>query len=274
MKRAGHKISHSPNIIAIDCGNSRVKLSDGLVTLSVDTARINTSGINTSVQSFFDHRINHTVAWSSVSPSTWKHVRSIAAQRRMIDVMKFLHTHSPLKAVLSEGTGHDRILGCVGALFLLTKHHACITIDCGTATTVNLVNARAEFVGGMILPGLTLMSRSLHEHTAQLPSVEFDQPAERAHLKAGLRTADAMRSGALHATVGGIGSAVKEARKMLRNPDAPIFLTGGNAELILPLLKSDLKPTMVPDLVLKGIRGIAERVLNEEFHNGTPLHKE
>src|SRR5215831_1417734 len=52
----------------------------------------------------------------------------------------------------------------------------CIVVSMGTAITIDVVTRRGDFVGGLIAPGLRLMARALHEHTALLPEVE---PARR-----------------------------------------------------------------------------------------------
>lgn len=85
---------------------------------------------------------------------------------------------------------------------LIAAHHrvtgACLVVNCGTATTVDALTAQGEFLGGLILPGLSLMSSSLSANTAQLAEREGelqDFPRD---------TADAMLSGAVRATQGAI----------------------------------------------------------------------
>jgi pantothenate kinase type III len=255
LTRAGSARQNSANIIAVDCGNSRVKISDGHVVMSVDGSK--------DLTRFFAHRPDYVVAWSSVQPATWNTIKKMCSKHRTIDVLKAVHTHSPLRAVKAVGAGSDRVLGCAGALFL-RGNGTCITIDCGTATTINIVNARREFIGGMIFPGLRLMAQSLNEHTAQLPNVAFDEPAHRMDTTPGANTTAAIRSGLLHATAGGIVSAVHAAHKQLRTTDIPVYITGGNAAILLPILKPQLSFQHVPDLVLDAIRRIAMEVMKEE----------
>jgi len=75
---------------------------------------------------------------------------------------------------------------------------ACLVVNCGTATTIDGLSAQGEFLGGLILPGLSLMLHSLQANTAQLVAAEGavqDFPQD---------TAGAMWSGALRATQGAI----------------------------------------------------------------------
>ncbi|MFM8177899.1 MAG: type III pantothenate kinase [Candidatus Kapaibacterium sp.] len=260
---------HQPRIIAIDCGNSRVKLSDGHVVMSVDAASVTGSAVKT----FLKNRQDHVVAWSSVSPSTWNVVRTMVAAHRLIDAGGHVCTHSLVRKVKADGAGTDRVLGCAGALFRLKDQNAghagaCITVDCGTATTVNVVNDRREFIGGMIFPGQRLMARVLHKETARLPLVDVAEALRRTEMMTGSDTLSAIRSGVAHATVGGIVSAVQSARDRLRLNEVPVFITGGNAPLLLPILKHRLDGVHVPDLVLDAIRRIAENVVADDEGKG------
>ena len=69
----------------------------------------------------------------------------------------------------------DRVCSVVGALELATnqkiisENQFLITIDFGTATTINIVSPNKEFIGGLIAPGVNTMLNSLNEKTAQLP---------------------------------------------------------------------------------------------------------
>ena len=64
--------------------------------------------------------------------------------------------------------GSDRWAALIGARELLGGKPALVVV-CGTATTIDFLAASGEFKGGVILPGVGLMVRSLHENTAALP---------------------------------------------------------------------------------------------------------
>ena len=74
------------------------------------------------------------------------------------------------RALHPETVGSDR-LAQASAAWSRTRG-PCVAVSMGTAITVDVVNARGEFVGGLIAPGLRLMARALHDHTALLPEVE------------------------------------------------------------------------------------------------------
>jgi type III pantothenate kinase len=92
--------------------------------------------------------------------------------------------------------GSDRWAALIAARHRVSG--ACLVVNCGTATTVDALSAQGEFLGGLILPGLSLMLSSLSANTAQLAEQAGDlQDFPR-------DTAAAMLSGAVRATQGAI----------------------------------------------------------------------
>ena len=57
--------------------------------------------------------------------------------------------------------GSDRWGALIGARHLLGQRAAMVVV-CGTATTIDFLSTDGVFKGGMIMPGLGLMLRSLH----------------------------------------------------------------------------------------------------------------
>jgi type III pantothenate kinase len=126
---------------------------------------------------------------------------------------------------------------------------ACLAVNCGTATTIDALSARGEFLGGLILPGVELMQRSLSAATAQLQATggEYaDYPRN---------TADALFSGAIQASCG----AIQRQYALLEDGSAPVVLSGGAAEQLHPHLRHlNLPLHMVDNLVLQGLLLIAQ----------------
>ena len=123
---------------------------------------------------------------------------------------------------------------------------ACLVVNCGTATTIDTLSDAGDFLGGLILPGVEMMRRSLAAGTAQLEMKDGDWDEFPRN------TADAIYSGAIQATVG----AIRRQYALLDAPDAHCLLGGGAANDIqphlgLPLLRSN-------DLVLRGLQLLAQ----------------
>ncbi len=137
-------------------------------------------------------------------------------------------------------------LGCDRFASLIAARHRypsqpLLVVTAGTATTIDALDASGRFSGGMILPGLGTMARSLALNTAQLPAVD---DATLRHLFAD-NTRDAIISGCLHAQVGAIAQALAQL------PDARCILSGGAARYIAPHLP--IPAEQIDNLVLHGL---------------------
>lgn len=124
---------------------------------------------------------------------------------------------------IAQQLGSDRWAALIAARRRVPD--ACLVVNCGTATTVDALSAQGEFLGGLILPGLSLMLHSLHANTAQLAATEGaaqDFPQE---------TADAMWSGVLRATQG----AIRHQYEVLQRREGAVrcLLGGGAAERVM-----------------------------------------
>lgn len=138
--------------------------------------------------------------------------------------------------------GADRWAALIGARGL----HAgpALVVMAGTATTIDVLEADGRFRGGLILPGIELMRRSLARNTAGLPQAcgRYREPPAN--------TDDAIESGILHATLGAIERMAAPARRPA-GADFSCVLSGGAADQLAPHL--DLPYRQVDELVLEGL---------------------
>lgn len=139
--------------------------------------------------------------------------------------------------------GSDRWAALIAAWHLMLGR--CLVVGCGTATTVDALSADGEFIGGLILPGVELMQRSLGEATAGL------QPEPGNYAPFPRNTADAMFSGAVQAVCGAI-----ERQHALLGPETPVILSGGATAQLQTRLNLPLR--LVDNLVLHGVSLIAQ----------------
>ena len=143
--------------------------------------------------------------------------------------------------------GSDRWAALIGARHLLGAR-ATMVVMCGTATTLDFLSADGVFKGGMIIPGLGLMLRSLHEGTAALP----DQDGEFAPYPT--QTVDAIASGCQHAQAGTIERLFAiEARQ---TPDVVCVVSGGAAGAVAPRLSIPFQQH--ENLVLEGLYRVSQ----------------
>lgn len=138
--------------------------------------------------------------------------------------------------------GSDRFASLIGARHRYVGQRLLV-VTCGTATTIDALEADGTFVGGMILPGLATMATSLAVNTALLPSVD---KADRTRVFAD-NTQDAIISGSLSAQAG----AIMFAYEQRTDPLARCVLSGGAAQYLGPYLPMAFNA--VDNLVLLGL---------------------
>jgi len=154
-----------------------------------------------------------------------------------------------------EKVGLDRLLGAIAARSMTPTGSPAITVDVGTAVTVNLVDADGVFQGGAILPGPGLMASCLGRETAALPHLCLD--AVPATGVPGKSTIDAIRAGIAAAIQGGVGLLVR--RLAIHEPWPLLFITGGAQGNLSKHLFPDIDDLIdCPELTLEGIRIAAE----------------
>lgn len=147
--------------------------------------------------------------------------------------------------------GADRIAGAIGAT-LRAPGRNLIVVDCGTATTFDVVTAAGDYLGGAILPGIGISVDTLAGRTAKLPTVEIARPG----VALGRSTIESIQSGVYHGHVGAIRHLVAELAGEAFGGERPTVIgTGGFARLLEP---GKLFDEVVPELVLLGLKHAEE----------------
>ena len=133
--------------------------------------------------------------------------------------------------------GVDRFLGLIGAWRRVGG--ACVVADCGTAVTVDGINANGVHQGGLIMPGLRLLQSSLYRGTDRLPSLGENKSEERGFGENGgpaedvlfaRETETAVASGCRRTFVAAVRAAMREMQASLGD-DAVLLTTGGDGSL-------------------------------------------
>ncbi len=123
-----------------------------------------------------------------------------------------------------------------------------VVLDFGTAVTFDVVDRHANYVGGVIAPGLAAMTDYLHEHTALLPHIRIRECPR----VIGRSTEEAMLVGAVHGYRGLIRELIMELKRELGARRLPVVATGGYARLIARKLPEI--DAIEPNLTLEGLR--------------------
>ena len=197
------------------------------------------------------------VCLASVAPSVTQAViagisRTTGCTGVQIDARSPLPIQLDVDEPLSVGA--DRIVNALAANHLYGG--PCIVVDFGTATTFDAVNARGDYVGGAIAPGIEISVEALGRRGAQLHRVELARPRS----VIGRSTVEALQSGILYGFAGQVDGMVRRLSAALA-PDDPasvqVIATGGLASLVID--HSETVTRYEPDLTLIGLRLIYER---------------
>jgi len=245
---------------ALDIGNSRIKA--GLFEQNQLTNLYFFTDTKSLIEEFRSHLID-CYAISSVVPAKQSKLadeikKAFQKQAFIINHQKTFNLRLNYDSLKSLGV--DRVCSLEGAYFLFKRDHEqlkerefILSIDFGTATTVNIVKPPAEFIGGMIAPGPKMMLRALQNHTAQLPKVN----PEHYLTMIATDTRSSMASGVINSTAGLIEKIVHHMYVHHNAKDLHIYITGGNAEYMLPHF--DFEYVYEKGLVLYGIKAIFEK---------------
>ncbi len=145
-----------------------------------------------------------------------------------------------------ETIGPDRLANAAAARFHFGA--PVVVVDFGTAVTFDVVDARGDYVGGIIAPGLAAMTDYLHEKTALLPRIRIREISSAV----GKSTEQAMLVGAVHGYRGLVRGLIAELKRELKTRRLPVVATGGYAKLIAARLPEISK--VEPNLTLEGLR--------------------
>jgi type III pantothenate kinase len=146
--------------------------------------------------------------------------------------------------------GADRILNGVAAF---QKYGGpVVVVDLGTAITFDAVSANAEYMGGIICPGIGIAVSGLFSATARLPLVDFQRPEKLI----GTNTVGSMQAGLYFGVIGMIDGILERLFQEL-GPQTKTIATGGQAGLIVE--GSRYVKQADDDLTLDGLRIVWER---------------
>lgn len=184
-------------------------------------------GKKISVQDFDISSVDEQVYYISVN-QYWE--KRLSMEENWINLRSFVNFGKYYKSM-----GIDRVMVCEA------KKDA-VVVDAGSAITVDLIkNSKHE--GGYIYPGLLAMAKCFKDISPALDvSFNFDIDLD----KMPKNTRDAL-------TYGAIAPLLSNIREISEN--LPVFITGGDAEKLLPLIPD---ATIEHDLVFKGMKKILQ----------------
>lgn len=205
----------------------------------------------------FDVEAVEGVIISSVVPSltqTFELLSETYFHRTPLFVTSDMDTGLTLRYANPREIGSDRIVNAASAFHLYRGD--IIIIDFGTATTFCAVTHQAEYLGGVIAPGLGISADVLWSRTAKLPKVALQKPKT----VIGRDTASSMQSGLIYGYAGLVDHIVdRMVRELCTTPR--VIATGGLASVIAP--ESQRIEEIRPFLTLEGLALLYARSLGD-----------
>jgi type III pantothenate kinase len=255
-------------LLAIDIGNTNIVVGVFDGTALVHSWRLQTVRDRTPdelgllVEGLFTHSgvarssITAIVLASVVPPLTGT---TAAMVRRYFDLVPLIvdpanNTGMPILYDNPAEVGADRIVNAIAAYerFGEGGGRPMIVCDFGTATTLDAVSAKGEYLGGAICPGVTISADALFQRAARLPRIDVRKPAT----VIGRTTVGALESGLFFGYVGMVEGLVRRMGDELGG-NAICVATGGLAGVIAP--ETGLIEHVDVDLTLQGLRIVWQR---------------
>jgi pantothenate kinase type III len=259
-----------PLLLAVDIGNSRLKILSGNEYSAYDLLENNLIDSDyVKLQKNLNAMNEETVYYSvsSVNKQANSQIFKILENQpnfKLVDLTLLLEKQKLLDFAHIKYIGSDRLLGLVGGLSEFEP--PLITVDCGTAITVNLAlendNAspfKAYMQGGAIFAGFSLQNHVLTNKTSGIGAHKPGTPTT----SAGSSTNTALASGIFYSITGGIKQIIEQMIIDFKlDANTRIILTGGSAVLVKDFLYSRLANIIYePKLILRGILALLERFI-------------
>jgi type III pantothenate kinase len=244
--------------LLVDVSNSFVKLAFATTEKIGKPIRTPTGRLTaTTLRRFLRGRKVEAIVVSSVVPKRNQAIRAAAGRTRVLFLSPKLDLGVGVDYPRPRSIGADRLANAVAVAQLYGA--PAIVVDFGTAVTFDVVSAKGDYVGGVIAPGLEVMTNYLYQRTALLPKLTLREPPRAI----GKTTRDAMMSGAVFGYRGLVREVVRRLTVENFSRKKPrVIATGGYAKLIaqkLPEIEA-----VHPNLTLEGLRIVANRNIRPE----------
>lgn len=251
-------------ILTIDIGNTNVTLGGFCGDELMFVARTSTD--TSATEDDYAYRILNMLSLHSVDRSKIKGAiaASVVPQlnvviRRAVNLVlgvepmmvePGIKTGISIRCDTPSSVGADLISASVAAHFIYGG--SALIVDVGTATKMTVVDKNGAFTGTSIIPGIMMGLFALSNETAQLPKISLESPGSII----AKNTVDCMKSGVVYGNACMIDGMIDRIKEEV-GEDLSVYITGGNAALVLPYCKQ--KMIFDEHLVLKGLNIIYKR---------------
>ena len=252
-------------LLAIDVGNTNIVLGcfdeenhilfrERISTNQSATALEYAAGIRTALEMHdIDKNLIDDAIISSVVPSVTATLKEAVMKytgKKVMIVGAGIKTGLNIVIDNPAQLGSDLVVDAVAGLHEYPVPQ--IIIDMGTATTLSVINAKRQYIGGVIMTGMAVSMNALVDKTSQLPKISFEAPKK----VIGSNTIDCMKSGIMYATAASLDGMISRMEEEL-GEKCTVIATGGLSGTVVPLCKSEI--ILDDDLLLKGLSLIYQK---------------
>lgn len=209
--------------------------------------------------------------WGSLSPADRVVVGSVASTRVDAEIGDWSERHWGVSphfvrsddsfAGVTNGYDHPKQLGVDRWIAVVAAYHRykapVAVVDCGTAVTIDLVDANGNHGGGWILPGLSMSVESLREKTA-IPVFDDLQPKTGP----GTTTASAIANGCMMGIVGAIEKISTDLAGQAAYKGIRWVITGGDADRLFATVSFECE--RVDELIMDGLQLLADEMVEDK----------
>jgi type III pantothenate kinase len=243
--------------LLVDIGNARIKWASqdkGTLHTGSPVLRHNKAFKDIARPAWKDLETPQRVIVSNVAGTEYEKAVATWIKRRWKLTPEFLRASKECNGVTNAYKEPARLGADRWANLLAVHAHyqaPVVIVDCGTAITVDVMTADGRHLGGLIAPGIDLMTSSL---TKTAPGIEIVHSDNQDIVLLGSSTEVGVTGGVLYAAVSLVDRVFSDLKSELGKSTKQI-ITGGDAGRIGPLLS--IQPIYEPDLVLKGLAAFA-----------------
>ncbi|MBU1147590.1 MAG: type III pantothenate kinase, partial [Candidatus Omnitrophica bacterium] len=161
-------------LLAIDIGNTSINngIFDGKVLKKSFRIPSNARNLRPTYQRRLGKDIKKVII-VSVVPQVLKNVER-ALNRKIMVVGRDVDSGIKNLYKRPKQVGQDRLVNARAAYELYGG--GCIIVDFGTAITIDVVNKKKEYLGGVIVPGVEISLEALSSKAMLLPKVKLEKP--------------------------------------------------------------------------------------------------
>lgn len=247
------------SILFADIGNSRIKLFiDGIKS----PFHYKHNGFAVNLSSYLQQESFDKVVYSSVNTNAENIFLALSRNKKVtnfVNVRDLVNEQTIIDLSGVKGIGNDRWLGMIGATAY--NDPPIISIDCGTAITINVLDFKYKALGGAIFAGAYTQKNTLASISEKLGFPKFDFQPEGC----GNDTPSAISLGVIVGAAGAIKLIIENIINYDHIDSPSIYFTGGYGGKIQRILANYFPESIYDEnLIFRGMAKLYENICNNK----------